>query len=163
MATRVVRFHNIYGPLSPWFGGQARVPAAICRKVAIAKRTGARHIEIWGDGKQTRSFCYVSDAVEGLRRVMASDVGEPVNVGSPHLTSIDDLAKLVMGIAAVDLRLQHVEGPQGVRGRRSDNTLIMSLLNWEPNVSLADGMAETYRWVETQVAASPDPAGLEHK
>ncbi|HZX53141.1 MAG TPA: NAD-dependent epimerase/dehydratase family protein [Ilumatobacteraceae bacterium] len=163
MATRVVRFHNIYGPLAPWTGGQARVPAAICRKVAIAKRTGARHIEIWGDGQQTRSFCFVSDAVEGLCRVMDSDVAEPLNVGSAEMTSIDDLAKLVMDIAGVELRLEHVDGPQGVRGRRSDNTRIRSLLNWEPSVSLADGMAQTYRWIEGQVAASPEPDRFGHK
>jgi len=159
MATRVVRFHNIYGPLAPWMGAEARVPAAICRKVATAKLEGARHVEIWGDGQQTRSFCFVSDAIEGLRRVMDSDVAEPMNVGSAEMTSIDELAMLVMAIAGVDLELQHVDGPQGVRGRRSDNTRIRSLLDWEPRVSLADGMATTYRWIEAQVARASETDG----
>jgi GDP-D-mannose 3', 5'-epimerase len=153
LETRVVRFHNIYGPFAPWTGGRERVTAAICRKVAMAKLTGGDSIEIWGDGRQTRSFCYVSDAVAGLRRVIEADVATPLNVGSEELISIDELARLVMSIAGVDLPLRHVEGPQGVRGRNSDNTLIRSLLGWEPSVSLVDGMTTTYGWIEQQVAA----------
>jgi GDP-D-mannose 3', 5'-epimerase len=163
LQTRIVRFHNIYGPYAPWTGGQERVTAAICRKIALAKLTGGDSVEIWGDGGQTRSFCYVSDAVEGLRRVLDSDVATPLNVGSEELISIDDLAHLVMRIADIALPLRHVEGPQGVRGRNSDNTLIRSLLGWEPTVPLVDGMTATYRWIEGEVARSLGQDSVTHQ
>ena len=159
LETRVVRLHNIYGPLGPWTGGQEKVPAALCRKVALAKLTGGDSIEVWGDGQQTRSFCFVTDAVDGIRRLMESDLSVPVNLGSDELVSIDGLAELIMSIARVHLPLRHIEGPQGVRGRNSDNTLIRARLGWEPTVSLLDGMTDTYRWIEGQVAVHlADPA-----
>jgi nucleoside-diphosphate-sugar epimerase len=154
METRTVRFHNIFGPLGTWDGGREKAPAAMCRKVATAKLTGRHEIEIWGDGEQTRSFCYVDDCVEGLQRLMASDHREPLNLGQDRLISINELADLVAGAAAIEITKRHVPGPQGVRGRNSDNTRLRDVLGWEPQVSLEDGIARTYRWIEAQVAQS---------
>ena len=151
LETRIVRFHNIFGPLGTWMGGREKAPAAMCRKVAVAKITGATEIEIWGDGEQTRSFCYIDDCVDGLVRLMASDYQEPLNLGQDRLVSINQLADLVCGIAGVTLARRHVEGPQGVRGRNSDNTRLRAVLGWEPRVSLEDGLARTYAWIVDEV------------
>ncbi len=151
IATRIVRFHNIFGPYGTWEGGREKAPAALCRKVATAKLTGAREIEIWGDGEQTRSFCYIDDCVEGIRRLMDSDCREPLNLGQDRLISINELADLVCDAAGIALGKRHVPGPQGVRGRNSDNTKLKAVLGWEPQVSLEEGMARTYAWIEDQV------------
>jgi GDP-D-mannose 3', 5'-epimerase len=150
--TRIVRFHNVYGPYGTYDGGREKAPAAICRKVALADDGG--EIEIWGDGEQTRSFCYVGDCVEGIHRLMQSDWTDPINLGTDRMVSINELAEVVIGISGkTDITLRHVDGPQGVRGRNSDNTLLREVLGWEPMTSLEDGLAETYRWIEKQVQA----------
>jgi GDP-D-mannose 3',5'-epimerase len=151
--TRVVRFHNIFGPLGTWEGGREKAPAALCRKVATAKLTGNPEIEIWGDGKQTRSFCYIDDCLEGILRLMQSDYSEPLNLGQDRLISINDLADMIGGIAGIEISKQHVAGPQGVRGRNSDNTRLRQVLGWQPQVSLEQGMATTYQWIESLVRA----------
>jgi GDP-D-mannose 3', 5'-epimerase len=153
LATRVVRFHNIFGPLGTWDGGREKVPAAMCRKVALAKHTGDPRVEIWGDGQQTRSFCYVDDCVAGLLRLMGSDYAEPLNIGQDRLISISDLADLVAEIAGTEITKVFVDGPQGVRGRNSDNTRLREVLRWEPEISLETGLARTYQWIEQQVQA----------
>lgn len=151
MVTRVARFHNIYGPLGTWDGGREKAPAAMSRKVAQVEDGG--EIEMWGDGLQTRSFCYVDDCVEGVYRLMHSDFDQPLNIGSDRLISINDLAKMVIGISdKSDVTIKHIPGPQGVRGRNSDNTLIREVLGWEPQITLEQGMAETYEWVVKQIA-----------
>ena len=149
--TRIVRPHNIFGPLGTWGNGREKAPAAICRKVALAKHTGEHRVEIWGDGQQMRSFCYIDDCVEGLVRLMASDYTEPLNLGQDRLISIADLADMVAAIAGIEIEKVFVDGPQGVRGRNSDNTRLREVLGWEPQVSLEDGMAWTYAWIEGQV------------
>lgn len=150
LETRVVRFHNVYGPLGTYEGGKEKSPAAICRKVALAHDDG--EIEVWGDGKQTRSFMYIDDCVEGLIRLMESDHHEPLNLGTDHLVTIDELVLLVAGIAGRNLRIRHDESrPQGVRGRNSDNTLLREVLGWEPGTSLRDGLTVTYRWIEQEL------------
>lgn len=151
LETRIVRFHNIFGPLGTWEGGREKSPAALCRKVALAKLTGASEIEIWGDGEQTRSFCYIDDCVEGIRRLMDSDYREPLNLGQDRLISINGLAALVQNAAGIRVTLRHVEGPQGVRGRNSDNTRLRQVLGWEPTVSLEEGIGRTYEWIEGRV------------
>ncbi len=153
METRIVRFHNIYGPYGTYDGGREKVPAALCRKVALAAPGGT--IEIWGDGEQTRSFCYVDDFVEGLARIMRSDYAQPLNLGTDRMVTINELARIVIDISGKqDLTLEHVEGPQGVRGRNSDNTLLREVLGWEPRMDLEEGLLPTYRWIEKQVARS---------
>jgi nucleoside-diphosphate-sugar epimerase len=152
--TRIVRFHNIFGPLGTWDGGREKAPAAMCRKVAIAKLTGANEIEIWGDGEQTRSFCYIDDCVAGLTRLMESSYREPLNLGQDRLISINALADLVAHAAGVTIGKRHVPGPQGVRGRNSNNDRLRQVLRWEPQISLEEGIARTYRWIEAQVAES---------
>jgi len=152
--TRIVRFHNIYGPLGTWEGGREKVPAALCRKIALAKLTANPEIEIWGDGAQTRSFCYIDDCVQGICRLMHSDYAEPLNLGTDRLVSINELADIIAGIAGITLRKRHVPGPQGVRGRNSDNTRLREVLGWEPAVSLEAGLAQTYAWIEAQVRAA---------
>ncbi|MEU8053875.1 NAD-dependent epimerase/dehydratase family protein [Micromonospora haikouensis] len=150
---RIARYHNVYGPYGTWDGGREKAPAALCRKVAEAPPGG--EVEIWGDGRQTRSFCYVDDCVEGTYRLMRSDHAEPVNIGSDRLVTIDELAALVMTAAGRDdLRLRHVAGPQGVRGRNSDNTLVRQVLGWAPRIPLEEGLAVTYRWIAGEVAAA---------
>ena len=152
--TRIVRFHNIFGPLGTWHGGREKAPAALCRKVAVAKLTGQREIEIWGDGEQTRSFCYIDDCVEGIHRLMRSGFSEPLNLGQDRLISINQLADTIAAIAGVRVDKCHVAGPQGVRGRNSDNSLLRRVLAWQPEVSLEDGLANTYRWIEDRVRQS---------
>jgi len=148
--TRVVRFHNIYGPLGTYEGGREKSPAAICRKVALAKDGDG--IEVWGDGKQTRSYCYIEDCVEGLYRLMRSDYGEPLNLGQDRMLSIDELVDTVAAIAGKRIFKQYdLDKPQGVRGRNSDNTRLREVLGWEPRVSLEDGLARTYRWISDQL------------
>jgi GDP-D-mannose 3',5'-epimerase len=154
IATRVARYHLIYGPNGTWDGGREKAPAAICRKVAEAKLSGRHEIEIWGDGQQTRSMLFVDDCVEGTIRVMEGDHVDPLNVGSDRLIRIDDLVSIVECIAGVHLRRRYdLDAPKGVRGRNSDNTLIKATLGWEPRVSLEDGLAATYAWIYDQVAA----------
>jgi GDP-D-mannose 3',5'-epimerase len=152
--TRIVRFHNIFGPLGTWDGGREKAPAALCRKVATAKLTGGREIDIWGDGEQTRSFCYIDDCVEGLYRLMRSEHADPLNLGQDRMVTINELADMIEVCAGVTLARQHVPGPQGVRGRNSDNTRLRQVLAWEPQTSLEEGLSLTYPWIERQVQAS---------
>lgn len=154
--TRIVRFHNIFGPLGTWEGGREKAPAALCRKIAIAKLTGKKEIEIWGDGLQTRSFCYIDDCLNGLNRLMESDFHNPLNLGQDRLISINDLADLVADAAGISITKKHIEGPEGVRGRNSDNTLLKKVLNWEPEISLEEGLKRTYAWIEPLVKARLD-------
>jgi GDP-D-mannose 3',5'-epimerase len=149
---RVARFHNIFGPEGSWCGGREKAPAAICRKVAEAPNGGS--IEIWGDGLQTRSFLYIDECLEGVRRLMDSDFSGPVNVGSEEMVTINQLAALAMDIAGKKLTIRHIPGPLGVRGRNSDNRLIQEKLSWKPSRPLREGLEKTYRWISTQVEAS---------
>jgi nucleoside-diphosphate-sugar epimerase len=149
--TRIVRFHNIFGPFGTWEGGREKAPAAMCRKVSVAKLTGNHEIEIWGDGEQTRSFCYIDDCTEGLVKLMDSDFHEPLNLGQDRLININDLADMAADIAGIKITKKHITGPQGVRGRNSDNTLLKKVLKWEPKISLEEGMKRTYIWIESQV------------
>ncbi|HET8636444.1 MAG TPA: NAD-dependent epimerase/dehydratase family protein [Acidobacteriaceae bacterium] len=154
LTTRVARYHNVYGPDGTWTGGREKAPAAICRKVIEAKRSGKHEINIWGDGKQTRSFMYIDDCVEGTQRLMASDVNVPINLGSSELVTINGLVDIVEDIAGVKLkRTYDLTAPKGVNGRNSDNTLIQQRLGWEPSIRLRDGMEKTYRWIEEQIAS----------
>jgi GDP-D-mannose 3', 5'-epimerase len=148
---RIVRFHNIFGPLGTWTGGREKAPAAMCRKVAIAKFTGRYEIEIWGDGQQTRSFCYIDDCVHGLYKLMRSDYHLPLNLGQDRMVTIDELADIVAEAAGIRITKRHVPGPQGVRGRNSDNTRLREVLGWEPQISLEEGIRCTYTWIEEQV------------
>jgi GDP-D-mannose 3',5'-epimerase len=152
MQTRIVRFHNIFGPYGTFDGGREKAPAALCRKIAIAKLTGNPEIEIWGDGEQTRSFCYIDDCVRGIYKLMQSDFDQPLNLGQDRMVSINELARMIAAIAGIEVRLKHVPGPQGVRGRNSDNSLLREVLKWEPAISLETGLAKTYAWIERQVA-----------
>jgi GDP-D-mannose 3', 5'-epimerase len=149
--TRIVRFHNIFGPLGTWQGGREKAPAALCRKIAVAKLTGDHEIAIWGDGEQTRSFCYIDDCVAGIYKLMRSDFHDPLNLGQDRMISINELADLISTIAEVKITKKYVSGPQGVRGRNSDNTLLRRVLGWEPEISLENGLQKTYCWVEQQV------------
>lgn len=150
--TRTVRFHNIYGPYGTWVGGREKAPAALCRKVAAIGDGGS--IEIWGDGEQTRSFCYVDDCVEGIIRLMRANHSEPLNLGTDEMVSINELARMVIEVSGKrGVTIEHVQGPQGVRGRNSDNSLLREVLEWEPRTRLADGLVPTYRWIEKQVEA----------
>lgn len=148
---KIARFHNVYGPMGTWDGGREKVPAAICRKVAMAKLSNKTKIEIWGDGKQTRSFCYIDDCLEGAYRLMISKCSSPLNIGSNRLISVNGLVDIVLKIAGVKLKKTYIKGPQGVRGRNSDNTKIKKVLKWEPRVSLEEGMEKLYLWVEDMV------------
>lgn len=150
MDVRVVRFHNIYGPYGTWNGGREKAPAALCRKVAEAEDGGT--IEIWGDGEQTRSFCHVDDTVEGIYRLMMSDHTEPLNLGRDRMVTINELAQIIIEISGKrDILLKHVDGPQGVRGRNSDNTKLREVLGWDPSTTLEEGLVGTYRWIEKQI------------
>ncbi len=150
LETRVVRFHNVYGPLGTYEGGKEKAPAAICRKVALAEDNG--FIDVWGDGRQTRSFMYVPDCVEGLLRLMASDCREPLNLGTEEMVSVDELVDLVCEIAGKRLTKRHeLNRPQGVRGRNSDNSRLRAVLGWEPRTPLREGLAITYRWIEDEL------------
>ena len=150
--TRTVRFHNIFGEKGTWDGGREKAPAALSRKIAIAKLTGKHEIEIWGDGEQTRSFCYIDDCVDGIHRLMMSDFSEPLNLGQDRMVSINQLADIISGSAGIEVAKKHIDGPQGVRGRNSDNSKLREVLDWEPVISLEDGLAKTYQWIEQQVA-----------
>lgn len=150
LQTRVARFHNVYGPLGTYDGGREKAPAAICRKVALARP--GDEIEVWGDGAQTRSFMYVDDCVEGIYRLMQSDFGRPLNLGTDRLVTVDELVELICRIAGKPLVKRHdLSKPQGVRGRNSDNSLLREVLRWEPVVTLEDGLARTYRWIEAEL------------
>jgi GDP-D-mannose 3',5'-epimerase len=156
LATRIARYHNVYGPYGTWTGGREKAPAAACRKVAIAVLTGEHEVEIWGDGDQTRSFTFIDDCVEGTLRLTRSDYTEPINIGSDRMVSINQLYALVEQVADVTLAYRHVRGPLGVRGRNSDNVRIRKELGWEPQVSLLSGLEATYRWVYDEVKAQLD-------
>jgi GDP-D-mannose 3', 5'-epimerase len=151
LETRVARFHNIFGPEGTWDGGREKAPAAIARKVAQAKLTGDPRVEVWGDGEQTRSFCYIDDCLEGLYRLMRSDHREPLNIGQDRMVTINELVDIAAAAAGIGVERVHVAGPQGVRGRNSDNSLLRAVLGWEPAISLEEGMARTYAWIEDQV------------
>ncbi len=151
--TRIVRFHNVYGPLGTWEGGREKAPAALCRKAAEAKLSGEREVEIWGDGEQTRSFCYIDDCIEGIYRLMESGYNEPLNLGRDRMVTINKLVDIIGEAAGLDVKKKHVEGPQGVRGRNSDNTRLKEVLEWEPGTPLEEGIARTYDWIEDQVRA----------
>jgi len=153
LVCRVARYHNVYGPEGTWDGGREKAPAAMCRKVIEAKNSGKHEINIWGDGKQTRSFMYIDDCVKGSQMIMASDIDEPINLGSSELVTINQLVDIVEDIAGVKLtRHYQLDAPKGVNGRNSDNTLILEKLDWEPSIRLRDGMERTYRWIEEQIA-----------
>lgn len=148
--TRVARFHNVYGPLGTWQGGREKSPAALCRKIAQA--SDGDTIEVWGDGKQTRSYCFIEDCVEGVYKLMMSDIRNPINIGSNRLVSIDQMVSIISKIAGKKIKIKHdLTKPQGVRGRNSENTLIKKLLKWEPSTPLEKGLKQTYFWIKKQV------------
>ena len=147
---RIARFHNIFGPQGTWMGGKEKAPAAMCRKVAEAKE--GTQIEVWGDGLQTRSFLYIDECLEGVRRLMDSDFTGPVNIGSEEMVSINQFAKMVIRISGKNLSIKNIKGPTGVRGRNSDNHLLKEKIGWAPSQPLARGMVETYNWIKKQVA-----------
>jgi nucleoside-diphosphate-sugar epimerase len=152
--TRVARFHNVYGPWGTWFGGREKAPAAICRKVIEAKLTGKHEIEIWGTGNQTRSFMYIDDCLEGIQKIMDSDILEPINLGSSEAVSINQLTTIIEGIAGIKLERKYkLDAPLGVNGRNSDNTLIQKYLHWEPSIPLQKGLEKTYAWIYEQYLA----------
>ncbi len=149
---RVARYHNVYGPLGTWTGGREKAPAAICRKVIEAKVSGKHEIEIWGDGKQTRSFMYIDDCTYGTQAILESEIREPINLGSNELVTIDQLVDIAEEIAGVKLKRKYdLNAPKGVNGRNSDNTKIKEYLGWEPSTRLKTGLAKTYEWIETQM------------
>jgi len=153
LVCRVARYHNVYGPHGSWIGGREKAPAAICRKVIEAKRSGIHEINIWGDGQQTRSFMYIDDCVKGTQSIMNSEIDEPINLGSSELVSINGLVDLVEEIAGIRLkRTYDRNAPKGVNGRNSDNSLIVNRIGWEPSIRLRDGLERTYRWIERQMA-----------
>jgi nucleoside-diphosphate-sugar epimerase len=153
LGTRVVRYHNVYGPEGTWDGGREKAPAAICRKVAQAKLSGDHEIEVWGDGEQTRSFTYITDCIQGTKALMASEHTAPVNLGSTELVTINQLIDIVEEIAGIEVsRNYDLSAPQGVRGRNSDNTQLRAALGFEPSVTLQEGMAQTYAWIYDQLS-----------
>lgn len=145
---KIARYHNIFGPEGAWFGGREKAPAALCRKVAQAEHNS--FIEVWGDGEQTRSFLYVDECVKGTIKLMRSDFAGPVNIGSEERVSINQLATMIINISGKNLKLKHIEGPQGVRGRNSDNKLIQEKLSWSPSLPLETGLRQTYEWILAQ-------------
>lgn len=150
MDVRIARFHNIFGPEGTWCGGREKAPAAICRKVAEAKDNG--EIEVWGDGKQSRSFLFIDECLVGVRKLMnAKDFHGPVNIGSEEMVTINEMVDMVMDISGKKLKVKHIQGPQGVRGRNSDNRLFKKKLGWEPKMKLKEGLEITYKWIEKQV------------
>jgi nucleoside-diphosphate-sugar epimerase len=152
LATRVARYHNVYGPFGAYEGGREKAPAAICRKVIAAKITGKKEIEIWGDGEQTRSFTYIDDCLKGTQSILWSNVSDPLNLGSSELVSINELVGMVEGFAGIRLkRSYNLAAPTGVRGRCSDNTQIKKLLGWEPSVRLLEGLEKTYAWIHDKM------------
>jgi GDP-D-mannose 3',5'-epimerase len=152
MQVRVSRYHNIFGPEGTWTGGREKAPAALCRKIAEARNGG--EIEMWGDGKQTRSFLYVDECVDGTTRLLRSDFEGPVNIGSEEMVTINALAAMIMDIAGKKIEINHIPGPQGVRGRNSDNRLIAERLGWQPSQPLRKGLEKTYEWIEAQVRSN---------
>lgn len=152
LQVRIARFHNIFGPDGTWRGGKEKAPAALCRKVAEAEDGG--EIEMWGDGEQTRSFLYIDECIEGVRRLVKSDFTGPVNIGSEEMVTINELANMVMDIAGKKQSIKHIPGPLGVRGRNSDNKLIREKLGWAPSAPLKDGLKKTYAWIDAQVKAA---------
>jgi len=164
--TRVARFHNIYGPYGTWKGGREKAPAAFCRKVIASRIHGNTAIEVWGDGKQTRSFTYIDDCVEGIVRIMNSDVRVPLNLGSSEMISMNDFVRMIARIedriedrnsdSESSIEIKHLKGPEGVRGRNSDNTLIKEILNWEPTTTLEAGICITYAWIKRQIESDID-------
>jgi nucleoside-diphosphate-sugar epimerase len=152
--TRVARYHNVYGPHGTWTGGREKAPAAICRKVIDAKLSGRHEIEIWGTGNQTRSFMYIDDCLKGTQMIMASDIEDPLNLGSDQCVTINQLVDIVENIAGIRLKRNYnLSAPKGVNGRNSDNTLIQERLGWAPNIPLRDGMERTYRWIYDEMVA----------
>jgi GDP-D-mannose 3',5'-epimerase len=162
LSVRVPRFHNVYGPFGTYAGGREKAPAAACRKILEARLNGTNEVEIWGDGQQTRSFTYIDDTIEGILRLMESDFTDPINLGSSQLVSINGLYDIVEEIAGTKVERKYdLTAPQGVRGRNSDNTLILDKLGWEPSISLEDGLAKTYAWIHEQMTSgSKDEAAL---
>jgi GDP-D-mannose 3', 5'-epimerase len=159
LQTRIVRFHNIFGEEGTWDGGREKAPAALSRKIAIAKLTGNYEIEMWGDGEQTRSFCHISDCLEGIYRLMRSDYALPLNLGSDRMVTINQLAEIIADIAGVKITIKHIPGPMGVRGRNSDNTRLREVMKWEPQLSLEEGLRRTYNWIEKLVAKKLEAEG----
>ncbi len=152
LETRVARYHNVYGPLGTWTGGREKAPAAVCRKVIQAKMAGTNEIEIWGDGKQTRSFMYVDDCTKGSQMIAESDILDPLNLGSDELVTINQLVDIAEEIAGVQLKRNYkLDAPKGVNGRNSDNTMILEKLKWEPSIRLRDGLEKTYHWIEEEM------------
>ena len=166
LATRMARYHNVYGPHGTWDGGREKAPAAICRKVIEAQTSGKHEIEIWGDGHQTRSFMWIDDCVKGTQMILQGDFVEPLNLGSSELVSINQLVDIVESIAGLKLKRRYnLSAPKGVNGRNSDNTLIQKVFNWEPSTKLRDGLERTYAWIQTEMkgcdrAATPAAAGV---
>lgn len=156
MEVRVARFHNIFGPQGTWRGGKEKAPAAMCRKVAEAADGG--EIEVWGDGQQTRSFLYIDECLEAVRRLMKSDFTGPVNIGSDEMVTLNELVAIVAQVAGKEINIKHIKGPLGVRGRNSDNKLIKEKLNWAPSEPLINGIAKTFQWINSKVAADKVPA-----
>jgi len=152
MECRIARFHNIYGPYGTWCGGREKAPAAFCRKALVS----TTDFEMWGDGKQTRSFCYVDDCVEGIIRLFNSDYKKPLNLGSDHMVSMNEMADIVLELAGKKIPVRHIPGPEGVRGRNSDNTLIKSVLGWAPSIPLKEGLAKTMSWISDQIKESKE-------
>ena len=152
LEVRIGRYHNVYGPKGTWDGGREKAPAALCRKVAVAKYSDEKKIEIWGDGQQTRSFTFIEDCIRGSILLMESDVREPLNIGSSEMVSIDSLTTIIEKIAGVSLsRIYNLSAPKGVRGRNSDNSQVVKKLGWEPQINLHEGLNKTYEWIESQV------------
>ena len=157
--THVARFNNTYGPYGAWRGGREKAPAALCRKVAIAKLSGQHEVEIWGDGEQVRPFIYVDDTIEAIRRLVESGHPGPMNFGTDETVTINELAYLIAGIAGISITLRHVDGPEGVRNRLIRNNLMRQTFDWQPSVSLRDGLRRTYAWIERQVLSQGDEGG----
>lgn len=151
LETRIARFHNVYGHLGTWRGGREKAPAALCRKIAIAKLKNEPVIEVWGDGKAVRSYLFIDDCIEGIYRLMHSDCTDPLNLGQDEAISVNDFVQLISEVADYRVDIRHVEGPQGVRGRNSNNTRLEQTLNWRPTISLRSGIQRTYTWIEQQV------------
>lgn len=154
MQIRIARFHNIYGPYGTWKGGREKAPAALCRKVAASLLSSKNEIEVWGDGKQTRSFMYIDDCIDGIMTLMKSDISMPVNLGSDRMVSINELLQIIQNIAETNMEVKHITGPEGVRGRNSNNDFVKDNLGWQPVISLEDGLANTYRWIYSQIKSN---------
>ncbi len=164
MVCRIARYHNVYGPNGTWTGGREKAPAAICRKVIEAKRSGAHEINIWGDGEQTRSFMFIDDCIRGTEMIMNSDIDEPINLGSNELVTINRLVDIAEEIAGIRLkRTYDMTAPRGVAGRNSDNSMILDRLNWEPSIKLRDGLETTYRWIEEEMAKETSDGSLQER